>query len=433
MSYQTSPVQAGSIDRFQITSNSSARNSIDMSGGVVDFRYYESVLSNVVTATATIVETGFQTDGQQALSGRGTIDGLPIRGGERAEISLKDSYDNELTFSNGLYVNRVRDATPGTQKDLYFLDFSSSEYFANDQTRVIKRYEGKISEHVRSILTNVLQTELTLDIDETSSNYNFIGNARKPFYTCTWLASKSIPNATALGGTAGFLFFQTKDSFKFKSVDTLLSQTSSKRYIFNNTGDIETGYDAKVLTYSIDSDIDLHEKLSLGCYNNRSLFFDPISFNYNVQDYNINNQNSNRTGTQFSGDLVATEFTQSPSRLMNMVLDTGSMPKGRSSEEQLREWKSQPSVPNFNPQHTTVQSIMRYNQLFTIQTQITIPGDFTIRAGDLVSVDVPKLEGSSNKEKNDESSGIYMVAHVCHKITPEETLTSLALVRDSYG
>jgi hypothetical protein len=26
-----------------------------------------------------------------------------------------------------------------------------------------------------------------------------------------------------------------------------------------------------------------------------------------------------------------------------------------------------------------------------------------------------------------------MVAHVCHKITPEETLTSLALVRDSYG
>ena len=90
------------------------------------------------------------------------------------------------------------------------------------------------------------------------------------------------------------------------------------------------------------------------------------------QDYNITNQSSNRTGTQFSGDLVAREFTQSPSRLMNMVLDTGSMPKGRSSEEQLREWKSQPSVPNFNPQHTTVQSIMRYNQLFTIQTQINL-------------------------------------------------------------
>ena len=31
-----------------------------------------------------------------------------------------------------------------------------------------------------------------------------------------------------------------------------------------------------------------------------------------------------------------------------------------------------------------LQSIMRYNQLFTIQTTITIPGDFSIRAGDTV-------------------------------------------------
>ena len=26
--------------------------------------------------------------------------------------------------------------------------------------------------------------------DNTSLNYNFIGNDRKPFYTCTWLASR---------------------------------------------------------------------------------------------------------------------------------------------------------------------------------------------------------------------------------------------------
>ena len=27
---------------------------------------------------------------------------------------------------------------------------------------------------------------------------------------------------------------------------------------------------------------------------------------------------------------------------------------------------------------------MRYNQLFTVKTDITIPGDFTIKAGDVI-------------------------------------------------
>ena len=38
-----------------------------------------------------------------------------------------------------------------------------------------------------------------------------------------------------------------------------------------------------------------------------------------------------------------------------------------------------------------------------------------------------------NSGKNPQTKGIYMVAHVCHKITSENTLTSLSLVRDSYG
>ena len=42
-------------------------------------------------------------------------------------------------------MNRARNASPGTQNDTYFIDLCSKEYFANEQTRVVKRYEGKIS------------------------------------------------------------------------------------------------------------------------------------------------------------------------------------------------------------------------------------------------------------------------------------------------
>ena len=221
-----SPTQPGNIERFVITSNTGG-GSIELSAGVIDFRYYESVLSNTVTATAQIIETG------NSDINKGTLDGLPIRGGERTDFSISDNQGNNLTFP--LYVNRARDAIPGTQQDVYVVDFASKEFFGNTQTRVVKRYEGKISDHVQSILTEVLPTEGTLDIDETSLEYNFIGNDRKPFYVCTWLASKAVPSQ-GVGGAAGFLFFQTRDGFHFKSIDNIFGEGQSVgKFSYNRT------------------------------------------------------------------------------------------------------------------------------------------------------------------------------------------------------
>jgi hypothetical protein len=80
-----------------------------------------------------------------------------------------------------------------------------------------------------------------------------------------------------------------------------------------------------------------------------------------------------------------------------------------------------------------VQTIMRYNQMFTVQTNIMIPGDFSIKAGDIIECDFPEIEAKQNKEKNQQTGGKYMVAHVCHRITDKDSYTSLGLVRDSFG
>ena len=76
---------------------------------------------------------------------------------------------------------------------------------------------------------------------------------------------------------------------------------------------------------------------------------------------------------------------------------------------------------------------MRYNQLFTVKTDITIPGDFTIKAGDVIECSFPELSGSESEAINSETEGKYMVASVCHRITPDSSTTSLSLVRDSFG
>ena len=458
---QNAPESAGNIVKFQISSNFTDY-AVELSAGVVDFRYYENVLSNSVTATATCVETGYQSDDKGGASGQqSTVDGLPIRGGERTDITIEDAYGGQLTFEEGLYVNRLRDVDAGTSKDVYFIDFASREFFANEQTRVVKRYEGNIGDNVEKILKDVLKVTSDIEIDNTAVPYNFIGNDRKPFYICTWLASKSIPEVTTedgksgKGGAAGYLFFQTRDGYHFRSIDKIFTGEPKKKFIFNNSTQLPEGYDAKVLTYDINSDIDVGKNLVMGMYNNRSIFFDPLSFSYEVRSFpepevpQVEGQivkkgedvptmreyleKLENAGEEPVSELIAEEFRQSPTRFMSFITDTGVMPTGITSQEQLNTWSSEKQKDNFDVKNTASQSIMRYSQLFTVKTEITIPGDFTIKAGDIIQCDFPDLSGSEVKDVNPETKGIYMVASVCHRITPTSSNTSLSLVRDSFG
>ena len=456
---QNAPESAGNIVKFQISSNFTDY-AVELSAGVVDFRYYENVLTNSVTATATCVETGYQADDKGGAAGQqSTVDGLPIRGGERTDITIEDAYGNELTFEEGLYVNRLRDVDAGTSKDVYFIDFASREFFANEQTRVVKRYEGNIGDNVEKILKDVLKVTTDIEIDNTAAPYNFIGNDRKPFYICTWLASKSIPEVTTedgksgKGGAAGYLFFQTRDGYHFRSIDKIFTGEPKKKFIFNNSTQLPEGYDAKVLTYDINSDIDVGKNLMMGMYNNRSIFFDPLVFNYEVRSFpkaevpqvegdivvdEIPTEDQYLEKTQNAaeepvGKLIPDEFRQSPTRFMSFITDNGVMPSGIDSQEQLNTWSDEKAKDNFDVKETMSQSIMRYSQLFTVKTEITIPGDFTIKAGDVIQCDFPDLSGSEVKGVNPETKGIYMVASVCHRITSTTSNTSLSLVRDSFG
>ena len=115
-----------------------------------------------------------------------------------------------------------------------------------------------------------------------------MGNTKKPFYICTWLASKSIPTSSGENsGPGGYLFFQTRDGLCFKSIDGLFSKDPIKKFLFNDTGKLVAGYDANILSYNIESDIDMTRNISFGAYNNKTTYFDFVGMIYKQIDFNI--------------------------------------------------------------------------------------------------------------------------------------------------
>ena len=188
------------------------------------------------------------------------------------------------------------------------------------------------------------------------------------------------------------------------------------------------------MSVNIDRDIDLQQNVSMGTYANRSLFFDLYAMDYEVRNYNLKfNQKDGITPAEENVLFVPDEFTEAPSRLMNLVLDYGTMPSGNTPNAQLKTWKNDPKYANYDAPKLMVQSIMRYNQLYTIKTNIIIAGDFSLRAGDIIECDFPDLVKSKNKKPNKETKGKYLIASLCHRITPEDTYTSLTLIRDSFN
>lgn len=434
-------VNASDIKTFTVFPTNGGKER-DIANLIQELSYYENILSNSITLSVIIADSGGLERYKDDMIG--ILDGLPIRGGERVAIEFSDSQEkaNTLSFStHSFYINRIKNVSPGTSNDVFMLELCTREFLANEQSRVVKRYDGKISDNVTQILKDPkgLKTKKKIDADATVLPYNFIGNDRKPFYICTWLATKGVPEKSGkINGAAGYFFFETYDGFKFKAIDVLLAQPpkDKKKFVYTNAPNIDgpSEYTTKITYASIERDMDLQQNLLMGTYANRSLFFDFYAMDYEIRNYTLKFDQKDKIKPAEKNVLfVPDEFTQSPSRFMNLLLDLGALPSGNTPDKQLETWKSKPTQPNFDAPKTMVQAIMRYNQLYTIKTNIVIPGDFSLRAGDVIECDFPDLAKKKTKEPNKETKGNYLIASLCHRITPKNTYTSLTLVRDSFS
>jgi hypothetical protein len=413
------------VTKLKVLSNKQTDKFVDLTNGLVRLMYYESVLQDTVRSEVVFADTGNSVDNKSVL------EGLPLVGTEDVELEFKDN--NDTTLKINLNVNKVTQVNEESTASMIKLDLVSEEFLRNESgsSRLNVRFDGKISDHIRRILTDFLKTEKKLDIEETNNNYNFIGNNRKPYYVMNWLSKASIPTvAGEKGKTGGFFFFETSKGFNFKSIDGLFKQKQKRSLIYNLTTDLPAGYDTKVLDFQGDNPIPAQEKFKMGAYGTRLVVFDPFNCFYEVIEQTANDT---KDGTELAAkDLPKlndkfesdSKFTRTTYRL----IDTGTLPSG-TTQQQIDKSTEQ----NFELQKVMNQTLRRYNQLFTGMQTVTIPGDLNLHAGDVVFLDTPGLRAEKGDELNKEYGGLYIIADLCHYISPEETYTKLNLVRDSFG
>lgn len=416
------------------------RKSVDIRLGAVSIDYYEDIFSPSITAKIVVANTGDTVEGSDG-SLQSIYNGLPLRGGERVSMKIAGNsrtnpgLDFSRNINDYLYVSNISNVFSEGQREVFVLNLVSREAITNETSRVGKKYptSSPISESVRDIIKSHLKTNKRVEIDKTQNKYGFIGNLRKPFTVLVWLASKSVPEMSSKDGTAGFVFYQTKDGFHFKSIDNLINQRPKAKYTYTTVikGEDEVDNSFNILSYSINRNQNLLEKLRLGTYSSYRMFYNPLTFEFTTPEQGVFklkdyvNVSKNLGGEKVKLPKISPGSDQTlgdvPSRIITQILDVGTLDVGVSTDK------------NSDPFKYQSQALMRYNVLFTQTVSMTIPSNTNLRAGDLIECEFPKVTRDSAKESDRDQSGLYMIKELCHHFDVDGSYTSMTLVRDTFG
>jgi hypothetical protein len=402
------------------------KKTVDVRQGTVSIDYYEDIFSPSISASIIVTNTGntvpkSDNQGNPDISCmvpdgelQSIYQGLPLRGGERVALKIAGNSPSNpgLDFStdieNNLYVSKIGNVISENQREVFVAHLTSKESIVNETETVTKKYDSPISTSAEDIIREYIRTQKPVEIDKSSNTYAFLGNSRKPFSLLVTLASKAVPEIAKEDSTAGFVFFQTKDGFFFKSVDS---------------------NDFNILTYNTSSNQKLLENLRLGAFASERIVFDPRTFEVTFQDFKIDdyagklkNLGEEITAPKFSfSDAAALDLGKSTSRIVASIADIGTFNPEVSTEQ------------NADASQFQAQSLVRYNTLFTQVLSVTVPSNTNLRAGDIIECLFPKTTISSKKEFDEQQSGLYMIKALCHHFDTEGSYTSMKLIRDTFG
>ena len=417
--------ESGDILKFLITSNSTGQKK-DISRLVTELNYEESVFDVSIRVSAVVIDSAADPSFVVVLS---VLEELKVAGGELVELEFMDNNDN--TYELEMYIDEIVGSSNNTKDQTYFITLCSEELLLNESKRVRKKFEGKISDSISTILTRDLGTTKELTVDETINKFNFLGVNYKPFYWCLSLAKKSVPFKQ--GQVAGYLFFENYTGYHFRAIDELFDQDEKRKYIYNETvKTLPPDFDAKIMEYNMRSNMQFQKNLSTGSYNTEKFDFNPQEQTYDENKFAYTDQEGgiNIPAKTNVTEYVNPKFISEPSRYFTYMKDVGTLPEGTSLEKQL----DKSAEENLQLPDIAAQAAMRYQQAFTIQMEITIPADMGVNVGDIVFVDVPEISSRKQRVPDPEeaNSGLYMISELCHKLTPNRSVSKLILVRDSY-
>lgn len=391
----------------------------EVSGITFAIEIYENIFSFAITGSILLVETETNS----------FLKDKRIEGNEPLELEVLCAADERLKFKG--YVNRIANLTIAPSGEMtYSLEFVSEFIRQNEQTYITKRYDNTAPVEVMKDALKVLNQDAEIPLVEDQFKgsglpMNFIASNWSPKRLINYVQRKGVPtrlmgdsshrsgskdnlntNETA-SGTGGFLFYETLKGFRCGSAIEILDgeignqDEKEFRYTLANQGESMEVTRNHILSYNNVQNNDTQTQQLAGAFHS-----ELVGFNLDTGDY---------VRQTWKSELATDKQEQTskkPTRVFLSLIQNETFTNDCSK-----------TSDNVNDQTliNLQQSEGTLNNLSDNVCQLTLPIRPDINVGDLIKLDIYKVSLKSSQERDEKSSGKWIVSGLAHHVMIENS------------
>lgn len=382
------------VDKLTV---SSGRGSLDLAKAFVSASVYESIFTPGIVADINVLDQDDQL-GQLKISGDETI-----------EFSFSAPGGDSATYKLALHkLDDVKSSTGAQKSKTYILKCVSEEALHSKTNHVQKSYNTQIHEMVKDMHKTYMKSEKELIIDdETKGKQKIIIPSNNPYKAVDTVRRRSVSSENK---SSSYVFFETRDGgdqkFKFTTIEKMFEGSSVKTFQQSDAvgNDINSQVDNNIIAYEVPKQLSSTDRIEVGGKRRIS------QFNFRTHKYETKDTTPDTTsfktggtGSYDSGDFKNkyTESAKIPPQSI-IPVDTSARPKTGLPETAADQ---QAYIA------TLMQNAMK----------IRVPGDAKLKAGDLITANIPvKSSTTENKENDKQLSGDFLITRMHHKIDGAE-------------
>ena len=406
---------------------------INMLPFMVELNLFEDIYSSTISGELVVSD---------AL---GLISNFRLNGTEFLQVTLrKTTGDNHPIEKNyRIYKISTRTTNESNAYEIYTINFCSEEFLLAEQYRVSKSFKGtEISNIIKNILTKYVKVGIgagtkPINVEDTLGTYDFILPNKKLFETINWLATYALPK-NGLG--ADMLFFENRDGYYFRSLQTLYSQNPYQTYKFDpkNISNELNQQVSNVFNFEVLDFFDTLGGIVNGTFANRAITINPLTRTYKVDnDFNYAsyfNQaktlNNHPAVNNYQNRYKKTLYDKPPAELevgtLRMVTENTAMKKDPYISKNPDAVANDINIRKYLPNRVAQIALANYTRI-----KITVAGDASLTVGKTIIFNTYEMNGTIERKLDATYSGKYLITAVRHIVKNNSYITVLEMAKDS--
>lgn len=379
----------------------------NITSAVAELSIFEDLFSNVLTGEVVIGDS------------QGILDNINIQGNEKLTVEL--SKDGSVSIHDFLVYSVSDRIKNNMTSEVYKLQFMSVENVISENTRVYSAFNGTNDVSVSNIFASYIASKKPFEVEKTIGSFKYVMPSWTPFEAINWYAGRSI-SAESKGSY--FLFHETMNGFRFKSVETMVKQESKMDYHYEPVASTMSAKDiSNIREYQV---VSMNDTISGTAENNTTLWTDDLIRKKIVKVRYDADSSKDSLNKEKLMQFDKTGFGLSLKERRDVF----------GSEVILKPETRQIHTQTKNYRYSGVQEKLAAMRRFaTLKLRFLAFGCRHYNVGDCINLNIlqTKAVTSNNKDsaKDKQLSGKYLVTAIHYIFKPQDFHMSVEVVKDS--